>query len=158
MGDNAVAILLFPRRLLRRLCAVSLRADDRHLHPVVPGPGRRPDLPDERRLAALVRQAVLRGGHRRHRCCLQAVAHARPRRHGPDGRAFGLGRHGLPQIVPRRDRPVLCRHRQPDHAVDHHLARHRSGIPVARRFHHQKLAPRVGRRQWGCSPQALART
>jgi hypothetical protein len=31
-----------------------------------------------------------------------------------------LGRHGLSQIVPRRDLPVLCRHRQPDHAVDHH--------------------------------------
>ena len=37
----------------------------------------------------------------------------------------------LSQIVPRRDLPVLCRHRKPDHAVDYHFARHRTGIPVA---------------------------
>ena len=42
-----------------------------------------------------------------------------------------VGRHGLPQIVPRRDDPVLYRDRKPDHAVDHHLARHRAGIPAA---------------------------
>ena len=35
-------------RLSSRLRAVSLWPDDRHLHPVVPGADRRPDLPDER--------------------------------------------------------------------------------------------------------------
>src|SRR5713101_5257669 len=37
---------------------------------------------------------------------------------------------GLPQIVPRRDDPVLCCHRKPDHAVDHYVAGHRAGIPA----------------------------
>src|SRR6266704_1660289 len=64
-------------------------------------------------------------------CGIQAVASARPRRHGTDGHSFGCGRHGLPQVVPWRDLAVLCRHRKPDHAVDHYLARHRAGIPAA---------------------------
>ena len=33
--------------------------------------------------------------------------------------------------VPRLGLRVLSRDREPDHAVDHHLARHRAGIPVA---------------------------
>ena len=40
-------------------------------------------------------------------------------------------KHGLPQIVPGRDIPVLYGDRQPDHALDHHLARYRIGVPAA---------------------------
>ena len=131
MGDKRSRSFYLLAAFFARLCAVSLRTDDCDLHPLVPGPRRRPDLSNERRFAGLVQQGVRRGRHRRHRCGLQTVARARARRHGSDSRAFGFGRHGLSQIVPRRDLPVLCRHRKPDHAVDHHFARHRTGIPVA---------------------------
>ena len=42
--------------------------------------------------------------------------------------------------VPRREHPVLRRRRQPDRAVDHHLARHRAGIPPARRSSSRRSA------------------
>ena len=43
------------------LRAVPLRPGDHDLRPVVPGSRRRPHVPDARRVAALVRQAVARG-------------------------------------------------------------------------------------------------
>ena len=59
--------VLLARRLFRAVRAVSLRPDDRDLHPVVSGPDRRPDLPDERGFAALVPAALGGRRHRRHR-------------------------------------------------------------------------------------------
>ena len=50
---------------LRSLCARTLWADDLHLHSVVPGCARRPRLPDEGAVTALVRRPVHAGPHRR---------------------------------------------------------------------------------------------
>jgi hypothetical protein len=48
-----------------------------------------------------------------------------------DGPDFGRSRNGIPQAVSRCDVPVLCRHSESDHAVDHHVARHRTRISAA---------------------------
>ena len=50
-----------------------------HRHPVVPGADGRPDLPDERRVAALVRQPVREADGRRLRRLVPALDRARPR-------------------------------------------------------------------------------
>src|ERR1700683_1513198 len=49
-GRGSLSGVLLARGLFRRLRAVSLWPDDRHLHPVVPGSDRRPDLSPERPL------------------------------------------------------------------------------------------------------------
>ena len=53
----AVPDVLRLRGLLRAVRDLPLRPDDGDLHPVVPGAERRHDVPDERRLAGLVRCA-----------------------------------------------------------------------------------------------------
>ena len=134
MNEGRARGLLRARRLLRPLCAVPLRADDRHLHPVVPGADRRPDLPARRRVAALVPAPVGGQRHCRHHRRVPALARARDRRDGPDGRPFAQRRSRLPQALPRRQPAVLRRHRQPDRALDRHFARHRARVPHARRL------------------------
>ena len=70
-GAGTLQNLLYPHRHLRALRAVPLRADDHHPDPVLPGTGWRPDLPDERGVAALVQGPLGRQGRAlRLRCVL----------------------------------------------------------------------------------------
>ena len=67
----------------------------------------------------------------------------------------------VPQAILRLQRAVLRRRREPDRALDRHLARHRARVPRARRSH-QELRPGLDRRRsarprWACSPRASAR-
>ena len=138
---------------VRPLRAVPLRADDHDLRADLPGPEGRADLSDARRVAALVRELWSGPGRGRHRRGVSPLARA------------GRGRDGAHRAA-RRCSPgwpfarasagpslaVLRRGRQPDHAVDHRLARasacssgcsttrsrgrsRRSGSPGWRRLH-----------------------
>ena len=51
-----------------------------------------------------------------------------------------MRRPRLPQALRRRERAVLRHGRQPDRALDRHLARHRAGVPPARRFSQEPRA------------------
>ena len=68
--------LLRPRRPFHLLCHRALWADDLHLHPVVPGCPRRPGLPDEGLLAALVRGPLHPGPHRRRQGLVRSLDQA----------------------------------------------------------------------------------
>ena len=107
MGEKRPRSFYFLALFFTAYVLFPVRADVRDLHPVVSGPRRRPDVPDERRLAGLVLQGVFRRRHRRYRRRVQAFARTRPRGHGADGAVLGFGRHGLPQAVSRRDRVLF---------------------------------------------------
>ena len=73
--------ILRARGLLRAVRAVPLRTAVGDPHPVLPGPERRPDLPAQRRLGALVRQPVRDA----RRSAISAAAFRRSLLLGPDG-------------------------------------------------------------------------
>ena len=58
MGEGRSPAFYWLAAFFAALRAVSLRPDDRHLHPFVPGSDRRPDLPFERPFLPLVRTAL----------------------------------------------------------------------------------------------------
>ena len=79
--------------------------------------------------------------HRRHQRRFQALAAARRRRDGADGRALAVGRPRLSQALRRLEPAVLRRGREPDRALDRHLARHRPGVSPARRLRSRRYGP-----------------
>ena len=117
---------------VRALCARALRADDLHLHPVVPGYPRRPGVPDEGPVAALVRRSVHPGANRRRQGRLRPLDQARDRRHRHHRRGLVPRRPGVPPALPRRRVRVLSDDRQPGRAGSGARHRHRSAVPMRR--------------------------
>ena len=92
--------LLRPCGVLRSVPAVPLRADDCHLHPVVPGADRRNELPDGRRVAAWFHALISQTPGRRHRRRLRALAGLALLVAHRDRGDLRAGGHGLSAPVP----------------------------------------------------------
>src|SRR5207244_4587019 len=110
--------LLAALSLLRAVRAVSLWAHHHHSGSVVSGTVGRTHLPDEGRVASLVRQSLREADGRRLRRLLPALDGARARDDGGDGIGLVLSRARFPQALPRLGAGLLSGHRQPDRALD----------------------------------------
>ncbi len=133
--------LLRPAHGLYSLCARALRADDLHLHPVVPGCPRRSRVPDEGLFAALVRRPVHAGAHRRREGLVRPLGQARGHRHHHHRGRVVPRRACLPPPLPRRRRRVLSDDRQPGGAGAGAEHRHRPA-PELRRHPGEPGTPR----------------
>jgi len=110
-------------RLFHRLCAVPLRTDVRDLHPSFQGPDGGLTFPMNGVSLVWFRRVFSGSG-----IIDIGAAFKRSLQLGVVVMVFTVvlsvvGRSCLPQIVSRCDVAVLRGDRQPDHAVDHHLAR-----------------------------------